>query len=408
MILVLFTIIPTFLLAAIYFSYFLFMRQYSKRGATWRSGRVDADVSLIIATYNEEATLPSKLKNILEQDFPRNKLELVLVDSGSTDATPRIFEEFIEQNPNLNTLFIREKERLGKSHALNIAYPKASGEIKIISDSDSLLERTSISRIVSNFSDPNIGAAFGWQVLLNPDENSTTLLEKSYKNIWSVLRRGESILDSTPLFDGELSAYKASLIEPLPENKSGDDARMANIIRRKGYRAVCDSSAIFYEYAPPDSSARSIQKVRRAQGLIRVFWDFKGCMFKKEYGAYGRLILPMEFFMHCIFPTLWLFLIGMFLTSLALTSVTAFLLVSVLGLLLLAIGNISSDSRYSHHLKKVRAVVNLGLTFLSSQIFLFYATVLWISGRSLHKWQKVEGVREKWKAGQQLPVRARP
>ena len=394
MILLIFTMIPIIMLVFIYVSYYRLMLRYSKRGVSWKTGKLKPDVSLIIATYNEEATLPAKLRNVLEQDYPKDRLELVLIDSGSTDATSKISEEFIRQNPNLNTVFIRENERLGKSHALNIAYPKASGQVKIISDSDSLLERSAITRIVRNFKDPSIGAAFGRQILLNPDENPTTMLEKSYKDIWEVLRRGESILDSTPLFDGELSAYRADLIEPLPENKSGDDARMANIIRRKGYRAVCDSSALFYEYAPPNSHARSIQKIRRAQGLIRVFWDFKNCMFKKEYGDYGRLILPMEFFMHCVFPTLWLILLVTFFASLALYSLIGLLvsLALVAGFLLL--GRITSLPI------RVRTVVDLGSTFFASQFFLLYATILWISGRSLHKWQKVEDIRKEWKAGE--------
>ena len=316
-------------------------------------------ISLIIATYNEESTLPAKLANILELDFPKEKLELVMIDSGSTDNTASIIESFIQQNPNLKTVFIKELERLGKSHALNIAYPRATGKIKIISDSDCLLEKTALSRIVSNFAVLTVGAAFGWQVLMNPDENPTTLQEKSYKDIWLVLRKGESILDSTPLFDGELSAYRAELIEPLPEKKSGDDARMANIIRKKGYRAVCDSSAIFYEYAPPDSSARLTQKLRRAQGIVRVFWDFRDIMFKRKYGAYGRIIFPMEFLMHCVFPALWLFLFGVFLVGLAQFYLVLFFSAVALLLVFLALNGIRINSGYFERIRADR--VSLGL-----------------------------------------------
>jgi cellulose synthase/poly-beta-1,6-N-acetylglucosamine synthase-like glycosyltransferase len=370
------------------------MSKSRKRGASWKSGRINADVSLIVATYNEEATLPTKLKNILEQDFPKQRLELVIVDSGSTDGTPGIVEEFVKQNHGLKTVFIRERERLGKSHALNVAYPRASGVIKIISDSDAILDKSALSRIVNNFFDETVGAACGRQVLLNADENPSTRLEKSYRGIYGVLREGESIVDSTPIFHGELSAYRARLIDPLPENKSADDSRLANIIRIKGFRSVYDSGAVFYEYAPPNFRSRIIQKVRRGQGLIRVFWDFKGHMFRKRYGKYGLLILPMEFFMHVVFPSLWIIFLVSFSVSLALYSWVWF---AVLGVLVLAVLGLSRIGGGGGVLGRVRGCVNLAMSFVSSQALLFYALLLWVSGRSLHKWQKVDDIRKEWK-----------
>jgi cellulose synthase/poly-beta-1,6-N-acetylglucosamine synthase-like glycosyltransferase len=393
MILLIWSLSLTISLSAIYLAYFLLMRRYCKRGVNWKSEKLDTAVSVIVATYNEETTLPAKLKNLLEQDYPREQLELVVIDSGSTDGTPRIVRDFVEQNPTIKVVFIQEKERLGKSHALNIAYPKASGNIKIISDADALLEHSAITKIVSNFSDPDVGAACGRQVLLNAGQNPSTDLEKSYLSVYEVLREGESILDSTPIFDGELSAYRASLIESLPENKSADDTRLANIIRRKGYRSVCDRNAVFYAYAPPNSRARIVQKVRRGQGLIRVFWDFKSCMFKKESGKYGNLILPVEFLMHSVFPTLWLILLVAIVVGLALFSPPLFIICSVLLACFAILGR--SNNRFP---AKIRTAWSFILNFFSSQFLLIYALILWVSGRSLHKWQKVEDTRREWKA----------
>ena len=233
MLLLLFSLSLVSILVVVYLGYFLLIQNYRKRGKNWSSKELKAKISLIVATYNEEATLPNKLKNVLEQDYPKELLELVIIDSGSTDRTPEIVEEFMRQNTGIKVLFIREKERLGKSHAVNVAYSKASGEIKIISDSDAMLDKSAITKIVSNFYDSSVGAACGRQVLLNPDQNPSTLLEKTYRDVYEILREGESILDSTPIFHGELSAYRADLIEPLPENKSADDSRLANIIRKK-------------------------------------------------------------------------------------------------------------------------------------------------------------------------------
>lgn len=389
--LVLSILLGTALLFA-YGGYFAYMSRCRRRGASWMSETLKVPVSLIVATYNEEATLPAKLKNVLEQDYPKDLLELVVVDSGSTDRTPDIVEGFIGQNPSLNVVFVREKERLGKSHALNIAYPRASGEIKIISDSDAILEKSAVSRIVSNFRDSRVGAACGRQILLNADESPSTLLEKSYRGFYEILREGESSLDSTPIFHGELSAYRADLIEPLPNNKSADDSRLANIIRRKGFRSVYDSRAVFYEYAPPNSRSRTVQKVRRGQGLIRLFWDFRDCLFKSRYGKYGMLILPMEFLMHVVFPCLWIVFIVTFFAGLALYSWPLFGVFAVLCLGIYVSSRISGGS-----LARIRGVSSFVVSFASSQVLLIYALLLWVSGRSLHKWQKVDDIRKEWK-----------
>jgi biofilm PGA synthesis N-glycosyltransferase PgaC len=377
-----------------YTFYLLWMNSLRKQGANWKSKKLNAKISLIIPTYNEEATLPAKLENVLEQDYPKEQLELIIIDSGSTDTTPKIVREFVKKNPNMKVVFFQERERLGKSHAVNIAYSKASGEIKIISDSDALLEKSAITKIVSNFSDPAIGAASGRQVLLNAEQSPFTELEKSYRGFYEILRQGESVLDSTPIFHGELAAYRGKLIEPLPEGKSADDSRLANIIRRKGYRAVYDSSAVFYEYAPPNASSRFVQKVRRGQGLIRVFWDFRGCMFRRKYGAYGLLILPAEFLLHCLFPMLWLIFFVTFFLAMAFYNP---LLLFFPPALLVGLWLLSRTRRNHRILKEARKISSLSVSFLSSQLILFYALILWISGRSLHRWQKVEDIRKEWR-----------
>lgn len=370
---------------------------YSKKGRNWIKDSNFQTVSIIIPTYNEEVVIEKKLKNVLAQDYPKEYLELIIIDSGSSDKTTEIIKSFIKQNPNTNITLILEKERLGKSHAVNVAYSKSSGAIKIISDADALLEKTAITKIVSNFNDQSVGAAFGRQVLINKNQSSSLDFEKRYQDFYQVLRQGESIMDSTPIFHGELAAYRTNLIEKLPENKSADDSRLANIIRCKGYRTVYDSSAVFYEYAPPNPKARFTQKVRRGQGLIRVFWDFKHVLFRRKYGKYGLLIMPMEFFMHCISPILILLFLATFLVGLALFNPFIQVILAFSFLILFGLSRIQSENIV---LKIERTLVNTVLNFLSLQLTLLYSIALLIRGKSLHKWQKVEDIRREWKVNQ--------
>lgn len=383
-------------LALIYFIYYLLMIKRSRERENWKNNEVLREISVIIPTYNEEATISRKLENLLEQDYPKKLLEIVIIDSGSTDRTVSLVEKFVQNHSEAKVLFLKESERVGKTHAVNMAYSKSSGEIKIISDSDALLEKNAIRRVVNNFADSRVGAVTGRQILMNPEHSAATAMEEAYRRIYQVLRIGESFVDSTPIFHGELAAYKADLIEPLPENKSADDSRLANIIRKKGFRAVYDRDAIFYEYAPPSFKARYIQKVRRGQGLIRVFWDFKNVLFKPKYGKYGLIVMPAEFFMHCVSPFIVVALLALFIVS-VLEAPLFFIRVSTALALLLLFSFVLSKTKVFRE-RQLPDVHNLFISFVSSQLILFAAILLCIQGKSLHKWQKVEEIRKEWQS----------
>ncbi len=270
-------------------------------------------------------------------DYSKEKLELILIDSGSTDKTVEIARSFHENNIDLDLRLVAEKERKGKANALNQAFSFCTGEIVVISDADSLMEKNSLLQIVSNFADPNVGAATGRQVLLNAGQSAATIIERGYRDIYEVIRIGESHIDSTPIFHGELSAFRRNLIENVASDSAADDTELAIKIRKKGYRTIYDSSATFYEYAPPTLKARIKQKQRRGMGLIQQLFRFRNLMFNRAYGKYGLPILPGEFFMHVVSPVLGvvfaiLFLLVVITNPFYIMYVTL-ILVSVLGVI---------------------------------------------------------------------------
>ena len=94
-------------------------------------------VTVIVPTYNEAKLIEKKLDNIAEQEYPRNKLEVIVVDSASTDKTPEKVREWVGKHPELNLKLIVEPVRKGKAHALNTALKHSQGEIVVIIDVDS-------------------------------------------------------------------------------------------------------------------------------------------------------------------------------------------------------------------------------------------------------------------------------
>ena len=94
-------------------------------------------VTVIVPTYNEAKLIEKKLDNIAEQEYPRDKLEVIVVDSASTDKTPEKVREWVGKHPELNLKLIVEPVRKGKAHALNTALKHSQGEIVVIIDVDS-------------------------------------------------------------------------------------------------------------------------------------------------------------------------------------------------------------------------------------------------------------------------------
>lgn len=385
------------LIIIIYSGYYIYILRFIARvpadNILENKNDILINISIVICTYNEEKTIKKKLDNILDQTYSKELMEILVIDGNSEDSTVKIVEEFTHSHPQLNIKLITEEERKGKSHAINKAFYNADSKSKIIimTDADSLLENNSIEKIVSYFNNKKIGAVCGTEIILNINESIETKLEESYRKYYKNLRLGESALDSTPIFDGELSAYRTDIIGGLKilENSNVDDCQLANIIRRKGYRAISCPDAFFYEYAPPDWSSMMRQKVRRGQGLSRMFWYNKDMMFNKKLGKFGSVIFPVNFFMHLISPILVLFSLAFGLIFVSVYVLQNFYL------LILFISAIFIILLLKRFFLKIN-LINVACTFIVYQMILLRGILLFISGKSLHKWQKVEKIRNKF------------
>jgi cellulose synthase/poly-beta-1,6-N-acetylglucosamine synthase-like glycosyltransferase len=325
-------------------------------------------VSFVIPTWNEEKTISGKLKNTLALDYPKNKLEVIVIDSGSVDSTKKLIKKFKKVK------LIIEKKRTGKANALNKAFKYCRGDIIIISDADSRLKEDIVLKSMPYFFDPRVGALTGKLVLINPDENVVAKVEKNYRNFYHLIRNAESILDSTPIFHGPFSAFRRSVIEDISWNSVADDTELAFKVRKKKYKTLLINEAVFWEYTPTNFSERIKLKQRRAHGVIKVMFQFFSTFFfNLNYGLFGFLIFPVEFFMHVISPILILVTI---------VTVLFLPLDMLLGLLLLlSIGFL---------IPKLRFFI---LTFLHTQFACLKGIVNYLFNLQSHKWEKIQGTR---------------
>jgi len=327
-------------LAIIHFGVPLIYYFYLKNRYLNKSWDIDSDdsyeprITIIVPTYNEAKLIEGKLDNIYEQSYPKNKLEIIVVDSASTDGTPELVKKWTEKHPDTNLKLIVENARRGKAYALNTALKHAIGEIVVITDVDSLWpNKETLSKVVKLFSDPTIGAV---SCLKKPVGSGVRSVEEGYRQYYNVLRVAESKAYSTPIFHGELAAFRKDLLEKVsgfPTDIGADDSCTATRIALMGCRAIIPEDLWVEELVP--SKGYFWWRVRRAQHLIQHFTKILREIRKapKEF----RRILAVETFLHLFNP--WLLMVSTILLVISISvmqSLTALTLLAM-GVVLLVV-----------------------------------------------------------------------
>jgi biofilm PGA synthesis N-glycosyltransferase PgaC len=354
----------------------------------------DADykplISIIIPTYNEELMIGNKIKNTFELIYPKDKREVIVVDSASTDNTINIVKSFD------SLILITQKERKGKSHALAEAFKQATGELLLITDADAMLNKDVLEKIVPVFADNTLGAATGKLEVLGKESASKTS-EKAYRTFFDILRIFESRIAATMIFNGPLMVFRASIIEPPSENSVADDTEMALQVIRKGYRTMYIPEAIFLERVPSSNKIRLMQKERRAQGLVQSFIRHRDMIFNDKYGMFGKVIFPAEFIVHILLPfalVIAIFsMIPAFLYEPAQTLIIAIAVAA--GVMAYAVniyrkleGKIETETK-----SDLNDIIVTIITFLQLEFALFKGAVKLLLFGSSHKWEQIKEVR---------------
>ena len=225
-------------------------------------------VSLIISCYNEENVLPEKLANSLTIDYPKERLEIIVVSDGSTDRTDEIALEHRDQGVKL----IRIEGRLGKTMGLNEAVAQASGEIIVFSDANAMYQPDAITKMVENFADESVGYVVGRAKYINVDTTASAKSEDAYWHYEIFLKKLESKLHSIVGGDGAIYAIRKELYETLQATDINDFVNPLQIIS-KGFRGIYEPGAICLEETSGSFRKEINRKIRIVNrsfiGLLR-------------------------------------------------------------------------------------------------------------------------------------------
>ena len=219
-------------------------------------------VTLLVPVHNGEKWLAGKLTSILELNYPRDHMQIVVISDGSVDSTETISGSFAARGVELLKL-----PKGGKAQALNQGLELARGEILFFTDVRQQLDTNCLKNLVACFADEDVGGVCGELVILAGD----TREEASVGLYWMVekwIRRQLSAMGTLLVVTGCLYAIRRELAEPIPPGALGDDIFMPQAVLRKGYRVVFEEAAKAYDY-PTTRDVEFSRKVRTLAGLYQ-------------------------------------------------------------------------------------------------------------------------------------------
>ena len=261
-------------------------------------------LSIIINAFNEAKIIYRKLENISQLNYPKDSMEIIIVDDFSTDNTMKIAENGLADF-KLKGKVIRLSKRLGLNKSLNRAIQEASNPIICVTDSDVILEKDALKRsvqVLEHFD--QVGGVTGRIEPVFNQEGNATRVESDYREYYHRSMLSESSIHSAFPGNGPLIIFKKSIVSEIPIHYGSTDANLAAKIIKSGHRLLYIPNAIIYEPVPENYGQQKLQKVRRAKRLIQVFLKNSDIFANRRYGRFGTLIFPLKFSMHVFCPIL--------------------------------------------------------------------------------------------------------
>ena len=243
-------------------------------------------VSISVPAYNEESQIRDLIKSLLALDYPRDRLQMLVVSDASSDRTDEIVREYEAEGIEL----LRMEERGGKTKAENAAAAHLSGEIILNTDASIRIAPDAIKPLVSVFRDPAIGCASGRDVSVGSEETAANVGESGYVGYEMAIRDLETRVSGIVGASGCFYAIRANLHRlPLPESLSRDFAAALHT-RENGFRAVSVKEAVCFVPRTTSLKKEYRRKVRTITRGMRTLWHKRALMNPIRFGLFPWML----------------------------------------------------------------------------------------------------------------------
>lgn len=254
-------------------------RKAGPRGASVRF------VTVVIAAHNESSVIGETVRNKLEQDYPADRLDILVVSDGSNDGT----DDVVLGLGDARVTLLRQEPRQGKTIALNRAVKVARGEVIVFSDANSLYQKDAVAELVSALDDPTVGYVTGHLIYQDPGETAVGAGSGMYMQYENWLRRLESRLGSIVGVNGGVDAIRRELYRPMRADQLPDFVLPLQVVSQ-GSRVVYCDRAVSREAALGRGDEEYRMRVRVSLRALHALNDMRS-LFAPRYGLFGFQLL---------------------------------------------------------------------------------------------------------------------
>lgn len=271
-------------------------------------GAYEPSVTFVIPCKNEEKSIAKTIEKSFETDYPKEKIEVIVINDGSTDGTINVLNDLKKRFKKL--VVVNWKVNRGKRYGMAEGFRMAKGEIIVQLDSDSYIEPKTFRNLIKPFQNPEIGAVCAHADPENADENLLTKMQAAYYFIsFRILKAAESTFFAVFCCSGCSSAYRKSIILPILDEwlnerflglpvTWGDDRALTNQVLKLGSKTIYTDEVQAYTICPNNLKTFLKQQVRWKKG-----W-FVNSMFASRFVYKKQPFVAATYFFPLIFVTL--------------------------------------------------------------------------------------------------------
>lgn len=336
-------------------------------GARYLPDALLPDVTCVIAAENEAVSIRRKLRTLAEQDYPADKLSIIVVSDASTDGTDDVVRGWAQWDSRIRLL--RTPRRAGKPSALNLARQHITTAITVLMDVRQDLTRGAIRELVAHLADPGVGVASG----------DLRVAGDGYWTYEGFVRKCESRSGSMVQVTGSLYAVRTADLPEIPPDTILDDVYVPLTIALSGRRIVLAEQAGSLDVVTRSTHSEFVRKVRTLAGLVQICHRVDGCLNPARNPVWSRFVLHKLSRLACPYALL--------LSAGSALAWSAMLETAGYGMALAAVVGLAA--LFGARRARWR-VVSLAMSFLALNLAALWAMPSYYLGRSSVTWRRVE------------------
>ena len=269
-------------------------------------------VSIIISAFNEQKTIQNCIESLSRLEYPKDKLEIVVVNDGSTDDTCGVVSHLASKS---GLVFIDNKANKGKAACLNQGILASKGTLVACMDADTEVEPDILKKTVPYFKDGSVAAVTVSVEVKDPKNLIEKIISMEYLIGLSLYLKALSFLGSINVTPGPFSIFKKSILVQIglfDKNNITEDLEIAYRIHKFGYKIENCMSAKVRTITPNSLKQLYVQRKRWYSGALHTVSHHKSILFDKKLGFFG-FVIPYMFLL--IFVGMSLFFYALFLSA---------------------------------------------------------------------------------------------